>query len=234
MPPVDSLSAFRILLICTQAILNHLAFTPPNRSVAKGVSRFNTDQHYLLQIAPLIAKLHQRMVWVCAGFEITFFLTSLMSFPSTRSPVCLVSQPNIRLTPFFCVGWAAVVLGAYIRLECFGKLKELFTFDLTIHPDHRLITDGLYNYVRHPAYTGSLLITAGLALTHMSKGNWPTECGPLLLPASGFIIGTSWFLWTLAVGLSRVEAEDKQLRKMFPEWDAWAARVRWWFLPGLI
>jgi len=98
-----------------------------------------------------------------------------------------------------------------------------------------LVTDGFYSYVRHPAYTGILLITVGLSFSHLTKGNWPTECGPLIIPFSGFMIGTSWFLWTLAVGLSRVDAEDKQLRKMFPEeFDAWAASVPWWFLPGLL
>ncbi|KAJ7905614.1 hypothetical protein B0H14DRAFT_17572 [Mycena olivaceomarginata] len=226
----------RVVLICVQAACNHMAFTPPNRSIAKGVSRFNTDEPYLLQIAPLVAKLHQRMVWFSAAFEILFYLFTLVSLPSTGSPVCLVSKPNIRVTPWFCIGWTAVVLGTYIRLNCFRTLKELFTFDLTIHPEHKLITDrGFYRYVRHPAYTGSLLITAGLSLSHMTKGNWSTECGPLLIPGSGLIIGSSWCLWTLAVGLSRVDAEDKQMRKLFPqEWDAWAANVPWWFLPGLI
>ncbi|KAJ6502453.1 hypothetical protein C8R45DRAFT_1070886 [Mycena sanguinolenta] len=226
----------RIILICVQAICNHMAFTPPNRSIVKGVSRFNTDEPYLLQIAPLVAKLHQRMVWFSVGFEILFYLFTLVSFPSTGSPVCLVSNPQIRLTHWFCIGWTAVLLGTYIRLDCFRTLKELFTFDLTVHPEHKLVTDrGFYRYVRHPAYTGSLLITAGLSLSHMTKGNWPTECGPLLIPFSGFFLGATWFLYTLAVGLSRVEAEDKQMRKMFPqEWDVWSAAVPWWFLPGLI
>ncbi|KAF7338215.1 Protein-S-isoprenylcysteine O-methyltransferase [Mycena venus] len=233
---MSQMPLLRIILICIQATSNHMAFTPPNRSIAKGVSRFNTDEPYLLQIAPLVAKLHQRMVWSSACLEILFYLFTLVSLPSTGSPVCLASQPNIHITPWFCIGCAAVVLGTYIRLDCFRTLKELFTFDLTIHPEHKLITDrGFYRYVRHPAYTGSLLITAGLCLSHMTKSNWATECGPLLIPGSGFIIGATWFSWTLAVGFSRVNAEDKQMRKLFPqEWDAWAANVPWWFLPGLI
>ncbi|KAJ7685295.1 hypothetical protein DFH06DRAFT_1028839 [Mycena polygramma] len=225
----------RLFLICIQAVCNHMAFVPPNPSIAKGVRRFNTDEPYLLQIAPAIAKLHQRAVWLSAGFEILFYVFTLVSPETTGSPVCLASQPSIHLTPWFCIGWTAVVLGTYIRLDCFRALRELFTFDLTISPNHRLITDGFYQYVRHPAYTGSLLITAGLCLTHMTYGNWPTECGPLLVPFSGLVVGVLWFSWTLAVGLSRVTAEDKQMRKLFPrEWDAWAANVPWWFLPGLI
>ncbi|KAJ6623548.1 hypothetical protein B0H10DRAFT_1786420 [Mycena sp. CBHHK59/15] len=224
------MSLLRVILVGVQAASNHLAFTPPNPSSSKGVSRFHTEELYVLQIAPFISK-------CCAAFELLYFLFTLVSLPRLAgSPVCLVSHPNIHITPWFCIGWTAVILGTYIRLDCFRTLKELFTFDLTVHPEHRLITDrGFYRYVRHPSYTGSLLITAGLSLSHLSKGSWPTECGPLLIPGSGFVIGLSWFAWTLAVGLSRAEAEDKQMRKMFPqEWDAWAANVPWWFLPGLI
>ncbi|KAJ7046900.1 hypothetical protein C8F04DRAFT_1062108 [Mycena alexandri] len=233
---MSQMALVRVTLICIQAVCNQMAFTPPNPSIAPGVSRFNIDQPYLLQIAPLVAKLHQRMVWISASFEILYYLFTLISLPLTGSPVCLASQPNIRLTAWFCIGWTAVILGTYIRLDCFRTLQQFFTFDLTIHPEHKLVTDrGFYRYVRHPAYTGSLLITAGLSLSHMTKGNWSTECGPLLIPCSGFIIGSSWFLWTLAVGLSRVDAEDKEMRKLFPqEWDAWAFNVPWWFLPGLI
>lgn len=69
----------------------------------------------------------------------------------------------------------------------------------------------------------------------MSSGSWLTECGPLRSPWSGPIVGVVWWLWTLAVGLSRVEAEDRQMRMLFPqEWDKYAADVQWWFLPGLI
>ncbi|KAJ7109487.1 hypothetical protein C8R44DRAFT_289465 [Mycena epipterygia] len=233
---ITEMSLLRVTLICIQAGCNHLAFTPPHPSIAKGVSRFHTDEAYLLQIAPFISRVHQRTVWFSAGFEILYYLFTLASMSSKGTPVCLVSQPNIHITPWFCIGWTAVVLGTYIRLDCFRALDEMFTFDLTIHPQHKLVTDrGFYRYVRHPSYTGSLLITAGLSLSHLTKGNWPTECGPLIIPFSGFIIGVSWFLWTFAVGLSRVDAEDKQMRKMFPqEWDAWAANVPWWFLPGLL
>ncbi|KAJ7709801.1 hypothetical protein B0H17DRAFT_915497 [Mycena rosella] len=226
------MSLVRAILIVIQAICNQMAFTPPNPSVAKGVSRFHTNEPYLLQIAPFISRVHQLGVWFTTGFEILFYLFSLRS---TRSPVCLASRPNITITPWFCIGWTCVVLGTYIRLDCFRALDQFFTFDLTIHPEHRLITSGFYSYVRHPAYTGSLLITAGLSLSNLTNGNWSTECGPLLIPYSGFIIGASWFLWTLAVGLSRVDAEDKQMHKLFPqEWERWAANVPWWFIPGLI
>ena len=43
-------------------------------------------------------------------------------------------------------------------------LGRLFTFDVAIAEDHRVIDTGPYRYVRHPTYTGSLLSFVGLGL----------------------------------------------------------------------
>jgi len=132
------------------------------------------------------------------------------------------------------MGVLAVVLGSYIRLDCFKALGELFTFDLTVQPNHRLITSRFYGYVRHPAYTGSMLLVIGLALSHLTEGSWLTECGPLNAHGSAVVVWAGWWMWTLAVGLSRAAAEDKQMQKLFQgEWERYAANVPWWFFPGL-
>jgi protein-S-isoprenylcysteine O-methyltransferase Ste14 len=144
-------------------------------------------------------------------------------------------QPNLDLTPSFLLGVLAVVLGTYIRLDCFKALGELFTFDLTVHPEHRLVKHRFYAYVRHPAYTGSLLLIFGLALSHLTAGSWMTECGVLRGRGVAGIAWASWWLWTFCVGISRADAEDRQMRKLFgAEWDSYAAQVHWWFFPGLV
>lgn len=49
------------------------------------------------------------------------------------------------------------------------------------------------------------------------------------------MVWAAWWCWTLTVGVSRAEAEDKQMRKLFKEeWEAYAVNVPWWFLPGFI
>ena len=155
---------------------------------------------------------------------------------SINSVVCPLSQPSaLHVTPLFVIGVLAVILGAYIRLDCFRALGELFTFDLTIHPEHRLVTSRFYGYVRHPAYTGSILVVAGLAFSHLTQGSWLTECGPLRIPGSAIVIWALWWVWTLCVGFSRAEAEDRQMQKLFKtEWDTYATQVPWWFFPGLV
>jgi protein-S-isoprenylcysteine O-methyltransferase Ste14 len=125
-------------------------------------------------------------------------------------------------------------LGMFIRVRCFHELGHLFTFDLTMYPEHKLVTSGFYKYVRHPAYTGSLLLVAGIAFSHLTPGSWIIECG-ILGPVSCALLGATWWAWALSVGVSRAYAEDSELRKLSTsEWDAYAAEVKFWFVPGLL
>ncbi|KAF8176964.1 hypothetical protein BJ912DRAFT_857215 [Pholiota molesta] len=236
------MSLARAVLVTFQALCNGLACTPPNKT--RPNTRYHTEELYILQIAPLIFKCHQLIAYACAFFEVAFYLRSLLPTPTSpallalSALVCPLSPPPpahlLRLTPSFLLGVLAVALGAYIRLDCFRALGPLFTFDLTLHPQHRLITSRFYSYVRHPAYTGSLLLVVGLAFSHLTQGAWMTECGLLRGRAAG-AVWAAWWLWTLCVGISRADAEDRQMRGVFgKEWDAWAAAVHWWFLPGLI
>ncbi|KAJ3912116.1 hypothetical protein F5877DRAFT_54503 [Lentinula edodes] len=241
------MSLARATLVIVQALTNHWACTPPNPTQQK--SRYHTEELYILQIAPLVFKLHMIIIWICAFFEVIYYLSTLSIFGTTTilssvspfaSPLLktlacpATSTPRIGISPFFVIGIVAVVLGSYIRLDCFKTLGKLFTFDLTVHPEHRLVTSSFYAYVRHPAYTGSMLLVAGIAFSHLTEGSWLTECGPLKSNGSALVVWAAWWVWTLAVGVSRAEAEDKQMQKMFPgEWERYAENVAWWFFPGL-
>ncbi|KAJ3886170.1 hypothetical protein GG344DRAFT_81979 [Lentinula edodes] len=231
------MSLFRVSLVIVQAVSNQWACTPPNPTQEK--NRFHTEELYILQIAPLIFKIHMTILWICAFFEVLYYASTWVSLSSV-SPIASTiicpstSEPHIRMSPMFTIGIVAVVLGSYIRLDCFKTLGRLFTFDLTVQPEHKLVTSRFYSYVRHPAYTGSMLLVAGLALSHLTEGSWLTECGPLRSSSSAIVVWAAWWVWTLAVGISRAEAEDKQMQKLFPEeWDRYAMIVPWWFFPGL-
>jgi len=125
------------------------------------------------------------------------------------------------------------VVGMLIRIQCFRDLGQFFTFDLSILPGHRLVTSGSYRYVRHPSYTGSMLIVVGLAFSHLTAGSLAVECS-VLGPIGSLYLCTAWWVWTLSVGVSRAIAEDKELQKLFgTEWEAYAATTKSWFVPGL-
>ena len=79
------------------------------------------------------------------------------------------SWRQIRPTLSFFLGTLMTALGGYIRWACYRALGRLFTFEMSIRDNHELVTDGPYGWVRHPAYTGILLIVAGVVLWHATE-----------------------------------------------------------------
>jgi protein-S-isoprenylcysteine O-methyltransferase Ste14 len=67
------------------------------------------------------------------------------------------------------VGLLLIVSGMAIRFIAIRTLGKFFTVDLGIAHNHRLVNKGIYKYIRHPSYTGSLLSFLGLGL---SFNNW--------------------------------------------------------------
>ena len=59
--------------------------------------------------------------------------------------------------------------GLVIRWTAILTLGSFFNTRVAIHQDHRLIRTGLYRLVRHPSYSGLLLVFLGLGF---SLGNW--------------------------------------------------------------
>lgn len=61
-------------------------------------------------------------------------------------------------------GLVFMVCGLLVRWLAIFSLKGQFTVDVSITADHHIIKKGIYRFVRHPAYAGSLLSFLGLAL----------------------------------------------------------------------
>lgn len=203
--------------------------------------RYYMDELYFLQVGRLTFKMHKFIVWLCVVFEICYYLTVASPFkcaalPITTSIICPFSPPNtLHTTPLFIIGVLAVFLGAYITIDCFHTLGELFTVDLTVHHQHKLITSRFYAYVRHPSYTGAILIVFGLTFSHLSRGSWLTTCGALPIPGAAVLLWALWWVWVLCVVSGRAEAEDQMMKKLFnAEWELYAAQVPWKFFPGVI
>jgi len=90
-----------------------------------------------------------------------------------------------------------------------------------------------YSFDSHPAYTGSLLMVFGLGITHLlcPEAILPQVLGPL--PC--YAIFAMWYIWLSGVGFSRVKAEDEQMHRLFgTEWEVYAEKVKWWYIPGII
>jgi protein-S-isoprenylcysteine O-methyltransferase Ste14 len=61
-------------------------------------------------------------------------------------------------------GLVLILLGLIVRWIAIVSLKRQFTVDVSITNDHRIVKSGIYRFVRHPAYAGSLLSFLGLGL----------------------------------------------------------------------
>src|SRR2546421_6640852 len=51
-------------------------------------------------------------------------------------------------------GFLAFLAGSLIRLMALFALGNRFSALVAVQPDHRLKTDGIYRFVRHPSYLG--------------------------------------------------------------------------------
>jgi protein-S-isoprenylcysteine O-methyltransferase Ste14 len=67
------------------------------------------------------------------------------------------------------LGLALLLAGIVIRWAAVHALGEYFTGTVLIKDDHRLVREGLYKHLRHPAYAGALIAHVGLGL---SFSNW--------------------------------------------------------------
>lgn len=65
------------------------------------------------------------------------------------------------------LAWVGIVLfavGVGINAWAMWTLRGLYTVRLSVQAGHRLITDGPYRVVRHPGYSGFLLVLPGMGL----------------------------------------------------------------------
>jgi protein-S-isoprenylcysteine O-methyltransferase Ste14 len=70
--------------------------------------------------------------------------------------------PASRHREFFAGGMLLVVLGSLLRRYCWRTLGEYFTGDVQARLGQPVIRSGPYRLVRHPSYTGGLMMNAGV------------------------------------------------------------------------
>lgn len=105
-------------------------------------------------------------------------------------------------------------LGVAIRVWAIVVLGRHFTVDVAIRKDHQLVTRGPYRWLRHPSYTGVLLVVASFAAIAQS---WPAAAIGLLP--------------VVVVLVVRIRVEEQVLATAFG--DAWRAQCKrtWRLLP---
>ncbi|KDR77237.1 hypothetical protein GALMADRAFT_95964 [Galerina marginata CBS 339.88] len=234
-----SLSKIPVIVILTLGFKAML--TPPQPPPAKNeiVSSTKIDstkmRYYRLTLGHIVQA-------VAAVVEIAaIFAVNYPSFSVSQRILSFCTfdgQPNkLRLGQLGSLGAIFWAVGAALRIRTYKDLGRFFRYDISIQKDHRLITNGLYSYVRHPAYSGMLLANIGWFLWNGGEGSWVRESG-ILKTTLGQVMLLAYAIFvvvpTSAITLSRMSKEDEALRQTFgDEWDKWAAKVPYSVLPGI-
>ena len=113
-------------------------------------------------------------------------------------------------------GMAMMIVGMLFRWWSIRVLAEYFTVDVSIRPDHRIVRDGPYRWLRHPSYTGALATFYGFALC----------LGDIAAALVVILPVTLVFLW-------RIRVEEAVLAQAFPDdYPAYTRQTKR-LLPGI-
>ena len=102
--------------------------------------------------------------------------------------------------PFFYVGVFLMLVGIGFRQWAIWVLGRFFSTRVRIVSDHKIVAKGPYRFLRHPSYTGMLIILLGLGL---GSRTW---LGTIIILA----------LFSIVMGY-RISVEEKALRTEFGE-----------------
>ena len=90
-----------------------------------------------------------------------------------------------RLSPYLgYVGLLIMIAGMVVRWWAIAALNRQFTIDVNIVEGHKLVQEGLYRIVRHPAYLGGQLTMIGLG---MALENWLSLLILFIVPLTGHL-----------------------------------------------
>jgi protein-S-isoprenylcysteine O-methyltransferase Ste14 len=69
---------------------------------------------------------------------------------------------------YIIVGSTIFFVGTFMRIYAMRTLGQFFTMEIGIRKNHRIIQDGPYERVRHPSYTGYLLMLLGIGIAYQN------------------------------------------------------------------
>jgi protein-S-isoprenylcysteine O-methyltransferase Ste14 len=102
--------------------------------------------------------------------------------------------------------WAGIALREWAILT----LGESFRTSVEVDPGQRVVERGPYRLIRHPSYTGILLVTTGFGIT---RGSWPSVAVALVLPLAALMRRISVEEEVLVASLGKPYAEYRSRTK---------------------
>jgi protein-S-isoprenylcysteine O-methyltransferase Ste14 len=115
------------------------------------------------------------------------------------SPVFSFAEYSLLPWPFGA-GVLCLVAGLWWFYRSHSDLGRYWSVTLELRENHRLITEGIYRYVRHPMYAALFLYSIGQALV---IPNW--------------VVGPSYFVTFGILFALRIGAEERMMLETFGE-----------------
>ncbi|KAE9390940.1 hypothetical protein BT96DRAFT_925575 [Gymnopus androsaceus JB14] len=233
----------KLPLLFTLSIFYYIAMTPPNPPASREeISKYPHGDRMsgrAVSLAAALKTLLLTLVFCEATVIVSTHYTTSVFAEITMTALVRTSSHEFHApatTHIFLVGFFLTLSGAYVRWSSYRALGPLFTFEVSIRDQHKLITTGPYSIVRHPGYTGVVCVFTGILLCIFGPGSWIYECGWWDLVSvkifAMFIAAINASFVSLL--LSRMGTEDKMMEKEFGlQWDAWAKNVPYKLVPGI-
>ncbi|MCL4530469.1 MAG: isoprenylcysteine carboxylmethyltransferase family protein [Chloroflexi bacterium] len=98
--------------------------------------------------------------WIIPGFAAAFFAPVL---EYQFLPAFLPRALELEMA-----GLIIILAGLIVRVWSRAALKNQYSGYLRIKTGHKLVTEGPYRFVRHPGYSGLLLIALGISIGYSS------------------------------------------------------------------
>ena len=135
----------------------------------------------------------------------------------TAIAISLIAAPLLNSFRIFTVpaivaylGLVILILGIVFRATAMIELGKSYTRALIVVKNQRLVTTGLYKYIRHPGYSGTMLAGIGFA---MAQGNLLIVLFVIILMSSVYVL--------------RIRQEEEMLRSVFgKKYDTYAKRTK--------
>ncbi|KIJ42377.1 hypothetical protein M422DRAFT_171132 [Sphaerobolus stellatus SS14] len=150
------------------------------------------------------------------------------------------NQKNLlAISPVEVVALAMMMMATAVHVWSIRTLGRHFTFEVTILPNHRVVSSGPYTYVRHPGYTCTNSIILGtLLVVSLNPTGYLKSCGVTETSSILKWLDHLWDVWLVYVCKKLVErgwVEGANLKKTLgKEWEEYRVRVPKRFIPDII
>jgi protein-S-isoprenylcysteine O-methyltransferase Ste14 len=120
----------------------------------------------------------------------------------------LETLTGLNLT-LFIIGVSMIIIGMLIRMMAIMTLKANFSGMLRIREGHTLTKNGIYRWIRHPAYLGAIILFLGIPVIASS------------------IIGFLVMFLLVPYLVHRIKLEEKMLTERFgAEYEEYARHTK--------